>query len=79
MSDYFDYPGDDVIDGWNNKEAWKQQIEDWAEQNREYYTIATHLRELLRRVLYLHSDFQSVPSGKLEKLLKDIEEELADD
>ena len=43
--DYFVYPDD--IDSWNN-EAWKQQIEDWAEQNREYHARAGKLQGLLK-------------------------------
>ena len=45
----------------------------------EWKQVADRRKELLREVLYLHSDFQSVPNGTLEKLLKAIEKELADD
>ena len=46
---------------------------------REAEATATRRLELLKRVLYLHSDFQGVPSYTLDVLLKDIEKELEDD
>ena len=71
---------------WIPEKTWYDDTVTWCEDqinddDIEYVKVstATRLRELLRRVLYLHSDFQSVPGITLEKLLKDIEKELGDE
>jgi iron-sulfur cluster repair protein YtfE (RIC family) len=55
-------------------------IQTFAEQiavvQARHHEREKELLKLLRRVLYLHSDFQGVPSYTLDVLLKDIEKEL---
>jgi hypothetical protein len=79
VSDYFEAP--DYIHELNT-EAFKQQFEDWAEQNREYQATATRLRGLLMRLRELEligpamHDPGECPDCDLARA---IDKELADD